>query len=232
MLSLYRIITIFLLISLSGHAVADISNSPDPYDPGYGFNTPNTAGWGGWMRGDINTLYVEWDVVSDASYGGSDDRTAAPDVGIYNVADAYLGWNPGVFLTSTGNLISAAVEQKFNIHISPASLFSGPLIVALQVETWGDEPVAPLLNGLAASSWTKTFTGTSVTDHDLNQYLGLWHFANVVNDFKFDLTYQPFISLAQVAVDIAQVPEPHMMVIILTGLILIGSMARYRSRPA
>ncbi|WP_347888936.1 hypothetical protein ABHF54_05865 [Nitrosomonas europaea] len=125
----------------------------------------------------------------------------------------------------------SSVVQEFFIRISPVSLFSGPLVVALQVEMWGDEPAAPLLNGLAASSWTRTFTGTSVTDHDLNQYLGLWYFANTVNHFEFDLTNQPFISLAQVAVDIAQVSEPYMLAIMLTGLILIGSMTRYRSRP-
>lgn len=135
------------------------------------------------------------------------------------------------FVTSTGNLITPSVVQEFFIRISPVSLFSGPLVVALQVEMWGDEPAAPLLNGLAASSWTRTFTGTSVTDHDLNQYLGLWYFANTVNHFEFDLTNQPFISLAQVAVDIAQVSEPYMLAIMLTGLILIGSMTRYRSRP-
>lgn len=232
MLSLCRIIISFLLICLSGQVAADIFNGPDPYDSGYGFDRPNEAGWGGWTRGSANTLYAEWDTISDASYGGSGDRTAAPDVGTHNVGDAYLSWNMGVFVTSTGNLITPSVMQEFFIHISPLSLFSGPLVVALQVEMWGDEPVAPLLNGLAASSWVKTFTGTSVTDHELNQYIGLWHFANAVNDFEFDLTNQPFISLAQVAVDIAQVPEPHMLAIMLTGLILIGSMTRYRSSPA
>lgn len=228
MLSLYRIIVSLLLVCLSGQVVADTSNGPNPYDPGYGFDTPNEASWGGWARGDTNTLYAEWDTISDVSYGESDDRTAAPDVGTYNVDDAYLSWNPGVFLTSTGNLISADVVQEFFIHISPMSLFSGPLIVALQIEMWGDEPVAPLLNGLAASSWTQTFAGTSVTDHDLNQYLGLWYFADAINNFEFDLTNQPFISLAQVAIDIAQVPEPHTLVIVLTGLILIGAMTQRR----
>ncbi|CAD84637.1 MULTISPECIES: hypothetical protein [Nitrosomonas] len=231
MLSLCRIIISLLLVGLSGQAAADISNSPNPYDAGYGFDTPDEAGWGGWMRGGASTLYAEWDTISDASYGGSGDRTAAPDIGTHNVADAYLSWNPGVFVTSTGNLITPSVVQEFFIRISPVSLFSGPLVVALQVEMWGDEPAAPLLNGLAASSWTRTFTGTSVTDHDLNQYLGLWYFANTVNHFEFDLTNQPFISLAQVAVDIAQVSEPYMLAIMLTGLILIGSMTRYRSRP-
>lgn len=233
MLSLYRIIISFLLVCLSGQAAADISNGPvDPYGPESGFDRPNEASWGGWTRGSANTLYAEWDVVSDASYGTDSDQTAAPDVGTHNVDDAYLSWNPGVFVTSTDNLISASVVQEFFVHISPLSLFSGPLVVALQIETWGDEPVAPLLNGLAASSWVKIFTGTSTTEHDLNQYLGLWYFANAVNNFEFDITNQPFISLAQVAVDIAQVPEPHMLTVMLTGLILIGSMTRYRSRSA
>jgi hypothetical protein len=233
MLSLFRVITGLLLTSLNGLAIADIANSPNPYDAGYGFDTPTEASWGGWTRGDTSTLYAEWDTISDASYGNSDDRTAAPDMGIHNVADAYLSWNPGVFSTSTGNLISATVEQDFNIHISPVSLLSSPLIVALQVETWGLEPDAPLLNGLAASSWTKTFTGTSVTDNDLNQYLGLWHFVSTVTDFQFNLTSQMFVSLAQVAVDIAQVPEPHILAIILLGLVLMGLMIRYcSSRPA
>lgn len=234
MLSLCRIIISFSLVCLSGQVVADISNSPNPYDPGYGFDTPNEAGWGGWTRGDINTLYAEWDIISDASYGESNDQTTAPDVGTYNVADAYLGWNPGLISTSTGNLISPVITQEFNISISPASLFISPLIVALQVETWGGEPAVPLVNGLAASSWTRTFTSTSasVTGHDLNQYLGLWHFTYTINEFKFDLISPPFVSLAQVAVDIAQVPEPHMLAIMLTGLILIGSMTRYRSSPA
>ncbi|HNR10631.1 hypothetical protein [Nitrosomonas sp. H1_AOB3] len=56
MLSLCRIIISLLLVGLSGQAAADISNSPNPYDAGYGFDTPDEAGWGGWMRGGASPL--------------------------------------------------------------------------------------------------------------------------------------------------------------------------------
>ncbi len=230
MLSLCKIIVGLLFIFLNSLAIADIANGQNPYDTGYGFDMPTEASWGGWTRGGTNTLYAEWDTIVDASYGTSSDRTAAPDVGSYNAADAYLSWNPGLISTSTGNLISPSVAEEFNIYISPIASLTGQLIVALQVETWGLEPNAPLLNGLAAFSWDKTFTGTSVSNNELNQYLGLWYFDNTATDFHFNLTSQPFVSLTQVAVDIARVPEPSTLAVMLIGFFFMGSVVCCRNK--
>lgn len=61
----FKLATLATLLAASP-AFADFTNGPDPYAAGYGFDTPTEASWGGWNRGDANTIYAEWDTFVDS----------------------------------------------------------------------------------------------------------------------------------------------------------------------
>ncbi|WP_446810655.1 hypothetical protein ACH50O_03495 [Methylomonas sp. 2BW1-5-20] len=104
------------LMAVSGIAAADLTNGPDPYATGYGFDTPTEAAWGGWNRGDAGTLYAEWDSFVDSSYPGT--RTAAPDIGSAGTSNAYLGWNAGTFVSRLGQFVQFQRRGKVCRHDS------------------------------------------------------------------------------------------------------------------
>ncbi len=220
--------------ALSGAAFADIYNGPNPYDPGFGFDTPTEASWGGWTRGDAGTVYAEWDSFTDASYGTATDRTSAPDVGTAGVSDAFLGWNSGVFVSSTRNLYSFGVDQAYTISLTPtAALADSPTRVVLQVETWGIEIGSVLLNGVAPTTSLQTFNGVIETSigpaTDFNN-LFVWELSAAPTSFDFALTSPVHTSFAQVAIDIAPVPEPGTYAMLMAGLGAIGALVRRRRR--
>jgi hypothetical protein len=221
-------------------AFADTTNGPDPYAAGFGFDTPTEASWGGWTRGDADTLYAEWDTFVDSSHGTSSDLTAAADVGSAGVSSAgtYTGWNSGTFKAGSGNLYNFGGDEFFDIVVAPAAAMSGPLTVALQFETWGNTlfPGMLLLNGNAPSSLVQTYTDpaypSSFGDVQLIEYLAVWNLASAPTDFHFDLDTEVHTSFAQVAVDIAPVPEPEAWAMLLAGLGLVGWQARRRTQAA
>jgi hypothetical protein len=221
-------------LAVAGTAWADISNGPNPYLPGYGFDTPTEATWGGWTRGTAGTVYAEWDRFSDASYGGSTDRTAAPDVGSANASGASLGWNSGVFVSSTTNLYSFSVDEAFSISLaSTTDLGSTPIRVVLQVETWGVALTGALLNGVAPTLVSQTFAGvidTSIGEAFDYNLLYVWDLAAAPTSYAFALTSPVHTSLTQVAIDIAAapVPEPGTYAMLLAGLGIVASLARRR----
>lgn len=221
-----------------GTAWADTDNGPDPYLSGYGFDTPTEAAWGGWTRGSAGTVYAEWDRFDDASYPGT--RTAAPDLGSANASNANLGWNSGVFVSSTNNLYSFSVDEAYTIDLgSTTDLGSTAIRVALQVETWGVAPTGALLNGVAPTLVAQTFAGlidTSIGEAFDYNTLYLWDLAAAPANFAFALTSPVHTSLAQVAVDIAsapiptQVPEPGTYAMLAGGLAVIGAYTRRRRK--
>ncbi|WP_445372507.1 VPLPA-CTERM sorting domain-containing protein [Methylomonas sp. HW2-6] len=194
------------LLSLSGAAFADITNGPNPYAAGYGFDTPTEATWGGWTRGDAGTLYAEWDTFVDNSYPGT--RTAAPDVGSAGSSNANIAWNAGTFAAGSGNLYSFSVIEDFTASLS-GSTASGPLRVALQFETWG-VPMdydSILLNGAAPTYVDTTYFeanyATSFGPVDLVQYLAIWDLPTAAASYAFDFnSAEHSMSLAQIAIDI------------------------------
>jgi len=194
------------LMAVSGIAAADLTNGPDPYATGYGFDTPTEAAWGGWNRGDAGTLYAEWDSFVDSSYPGT--RTAAPDIGSAGTSNAYLGWNAGTFVAGSGNLYSFSVVEKFAATIA-GSVAAGPLRAALQFETWGmpADYSSILLNGVAPTFTAQTFDDTnylsSFGNVELIQYLAYWDLSAAASSYVFTFSSkEPSLSLGQVALDI------------------------------
>lgn len=219
---------------LATPALADITNTPDPYAAGYGFDTPTEATWGGWTRGDAGTSYAEWDTFDDSSYAGT--RTAAPDVGSSGVTDVYAGWNSGTFKAGSGNLYSFSVIEEFSFNLTTDTAVSGPMRAVLQTEGWGVDidPDTVLLNGVAPTSSELTHTSlyaSSFGEVDLIHRLFVWDMASAPGNYAFTFASDGHsLSLAQVAVDIAPVPEPETYAMMLTGLAAVGLIVRRRQR--
>lgn len=235
MQTIRRLTLIAGLAAGSGPALADTQNGPDPYAAGFGFDRPQEAAWGGWIRGTAGTLYAEWDNFVDASYGTASDRTAAPDLGHSGASDAYLSWNNGTFRAGSGNLYNFSGPESFQIQLTGAA-GGGPLRVVLQTEGWGTpiDPASVTLNGLAP-----VFSTTTYTDPNFNSSFGTVELIQRLYYFDLDSapsSYQlafgsgdPHLALAQVAVDIgpraAPVPLPAAVWLLgsaLSGLVLIG----------
>lgn len=213
-----RLILLAGLMASSGLTMADTLNGPDPYAAGYGFDTPTTASWGGWDRGDAGTIYAEWDTFTDASYGTATDRTAAPTLGSSGTTTAYLGWNSGTFAAGSGNLYSFSVPEVFQANIT-GTVTGSPIRVALQTEEWGMpiDTSSVLLNGVAPTSSSVTYTDPAYPSSfgavTLTQRLFYWDLASAPGSYQigFDTGAEHSMSLAQVAVDIgsvAAVPVP------------------------
>ena len=220
---------------LSGSALADIANGPDPYAAGFGFDKPDeaTAAWGGWTRGDAGTSYAEW----DNFLGGAPGMPYSTVYGSSGVNSSTLTWNVGTFATNSGNLYSFSGTELFGIDVTPSTAFSGPVTVALQFETWGSamDYSTINLNGAAPTRGDVTYTDPSFSSSmgpvELNQYLAVWTLPTAPTTFHLDLqSTGPHLTLAQVAVDIAApVPEPGEWAMLLAGLGLMGAIVRRRS---
>ncbi len=231
-----KAISFFAGLMLAGSALADITNGPDPYAAGSGFDKPSdsTAAWGGWTRGDAGTVYAEWDIFSGGIAG-------IPYSTVYGSSGANthtLTWNPGTFAASTsGNLYSFSGPEVFDIDITPTSMLSGPVTVALQFETWGTamDYNSILLNGVAPISGAVTYNdpafSSSMGPVELNQYLAVWTTNATPANFHFDMqSIGPHQSFAQVAIDITSaVPEPGEWAMLLAGLGLMGAIVRRRN---
>ena len=216
----FRLAALALLVPWPLPAAADRLNGPDPYAPGYGFDRPEEAEWGGWTRGAAGTLYAEWDVFRDDSHGAAKDRSAAPDVGSSGTTSAWLGWNAGTFITGTLNLYSFTVPETFDVHVAGTAA-GAPLRVALQVESQEEQgqgvaldPSSFLLNGAKPRELAQTFRKDGVASPvgpvQLVQRRVLWDVPVPPADGDFVFAFSskgPHLSLTQVAVDIGPPPE-------------------------
>lgn len=232
----YKLATLAALLA-SSPAFADFTNNPDPYAAGFGFDTPTEASWGGWTRGDANTIYAEWDTFIDNTYGTSTDRTAAPDIGAMGAVGANIGWNSGTFKAGSGNLYSFSADEVFQINLS-GTVPSGPVRAALQVEVWGNDLSLITLNGLAPTHSALTFVDPAYTSSfgvvNLRQHLFYWDLASAPTTYTFDIGAAIHTSFTQAAIDIAAapVPEPETYAMLVAGLGLVGWQVRRRNKSA
>ncbi|PTR08939.1 putative secreted protein with PEP-CTERM sorting signal [Nitrosospira sp. Nsp5] len=230
-----RTMSVIAGLLLASPALADITNGPDPYTAGFGFDKPDdaTAAWGGWTRGDAGTAYAEWD-----TFSGAPGTPYSTVYGSSGVSNSTLTWNTVTFAASTsGNLYSFSGTQVYDIDITSSTAFSGPVTVALQFETWGTamDYSSILLNGAAPTSGAVTYSdpafSSSMGPVELNQYLAVWTLNSAPTNFHIDLqSAGPHQSFAQVAVDIAApIPEPGEWAMLLAGLGLMGAIVRRRN---
>ncbi len=202
------------LLLAAGTTHADISAGPDPYASGFGFDKPQEAQWGGWIRGSTGSAWAEWDAFNDASHGSAKDRTAAADVGQSGLSSAYAGWSAGTFATGAGNLYSFSLPETFAVQLSPAPTLtsSGKTVIALQLEVSGGGLASNSvkLNGLAPGSLTQTYVNhafpSPVGDTSLVHWLALWELDAPVSSFAFGFSAAMHTSLQQLAIDIGKRP--------------------------
>lgn len=249
----HKLLGAAVLAALTTAASADMTNGPDPYAPGFGFDRPHEAAWGGWTRGAVGTLYAEWDSFRDNTHGTATDRTSAPGltnvpgvieaasgIGSANVTNPWLGWNAGTFVAGAGNLYSFSVASQFQASLTGAVGAAPATRAVLQVETWGNPLNGPVtLNGLAPSQRSVTF---SLPDHPssfgpvlLEHLLFIWDLPQTAlpmatDDFLFSFgATHSHLSLAQVAVDIAPVPLPPAVALLGTALAGLGVIGRRKA---
>lgn len=209
MKTLYPLTLLSSLALAANWAYADTANGFNPYDSGKGFDTPTEAVWGGWSRGEPNTLYAEWDTFVDASYGTDTDRNAAPDVSKNNASSIHLSWSVGSFPAATGNLYSFSVPQSYQIKAS-ASTSNLPIRAVLQVETTGVQLdyQKVTLNDLAPTMHSITHQDPNFVSPagktDLVHSLYYWDLQAPAADYQFNFNGPAHVSLTQVAVDIGQ----------------------------
>lgn len=230
----FKLASLAAILLATTPVLADTTNGPDPYAASFGFDTPTEASWGGWNRGDANTLYAEWDTFTDGSYPGV--RTAATDVGSHGTT-AYIDWNSGTFTAGSGNLYSFSVTEVFNANLTGGSL-SGPVRAVLQTEVWGIDidPASVTLNGVVP-----TFSALTYHDDDypssfgpvaLDQRVYYWDITSAPSNYVFHFeSDEPSLSLAQVAIDVSPVPEPGEWAMLISGLgLLFVTVSRRRNQ--
>lgn len=221
------------LLAASGIARADQATGPDPYASGFGFDQPNDPGasaWGGWSRGALGTIWAEWDQFTISP------NPQGPGVGSSGTSSATLGWNPGTFVAGSGNLYNFGGVEIFTVNLDGAAgPASGPVMVALQTETWG----TPLgFDSLGAALPTVTLNGVqwdtkTITHQDpafasvfgevlLEHLLFTWILDAPAASYSFVLQGGPHLSLTQLAVDVGPAPVPLPAAAWLLGSALVG----------
>lgn len=237
-----------LLVASSGAAAA--------------LQSPASADWGNWQRGDAGTLYVHWaqfDSFVPVGFPAALPDTS-PDVArIGVIADngaVLIPNNSGAFITGSGqggNVYSFGDTNDFDVILRPAAdHVAGPVTVALQVVTQGTpfDAAQVRLNGLA---WSRRLTLDSQAlggdfGGDLLTELYLWEDyqrPSVAAPYAFDLVAEGTSnSLDRLLVDIgpapfvfseasiAPVPLPGAAWLMLSGAGLVFGTARGRRGDA
>lgn len=238
-------------------AFADHLNGPDPYtlggthpahtpqDPNHaqgwsGFDTPTTAAWGGWTRGDAGTLYAEFDSFIDSSHGDANDATSIADVGYSGVTNTpYISWNAadGAWVVSPFMNVVNFMEPGLILNTRlESTLDTGPVRAVLQIEHWNVGDMETLtLNGVAATSIVNTYD--EVWDRppgpvQTRMWTYIWDLTQAPADGAYDFTIPTttWTAVSQIAIDVAPVPVPEAdtYALMLAGLGLVGWMSRRR----
>lgn len=248
----FKLASLAAALWIASPVYADFTNGPNPYAPGFGFDTPQEAAWGGWTRGAGDTIWAEWDTFDDGNHTGR--RTAAPDIGVHGATNAHVHWNSGTFKAGSGNLYSFSVAPAFVFRLTDSTPIAGRVRAALQTETWGRsiDVASMLLNGSAPTFVTASHVNpahpSSYGQVTLRQELFYWDLDVAPSSYVFAFKAKDHaLSLAQVAIDIGPraiapmaiapmsitpVPEPATYAMLAAGLGLIALQLRRRDKTA
>ncbi len=215
------------LLAVANSAWADIAHGPNPYDPGYGFDTPDEATWGAWTRGDTGTLYAEWD---NFASGG---LSTSPDAGSYGTILATFGWNIGTAPDGDQNLANASANLALYADLE-GTVVTGPIRVAMQLETLGTgmDYDNVLLNGLEPTQISWPYAEELSEHRALLQTLILWDLPSTPAGelFSFDLTATAGTAISQVTLDVGPAAVPLPAAVWLFGSALAGMAVVTRRR--
>ncbi|MEM8844511.1 MAG: hypothetical protein AAGB35_05645 [Pseudomonadota bacterium] len=215
------------------NATATVFEAPDA----------NSNGWGGWTRGDLGTLYAQWEIFSGSQFFPPVDET--PDVGIDNVTlarvrDISLGETAQ--FTGSGNIYNLVEINRIAITITGDSNgpTSGPVQVVAQMATLGTVYDFLRLEGNEADQITVlrsdegTFTppgGVGEQPSTNEEILFVWNLPNAQSNYNFEmLASDTSLSFDAFSVDIGPIstaPGPNSVSVpipipflVLAGLLL------------
>ncbi|MGE3773337.1 MAG: VPLPA-CTERM sorting domain-containing protein [Gammaproteobacteria bacterium] len=199
------------------------------------FENPATASWGGWTRGDAGTIYHEWAVFSDEGPAGGVIVDTTPEVGSIGPAPHSHTENSGnAFLTGGGNIYSFSAATDFTVDIGGTAAAGQPTRVALQIRTLGTELDydTVTLNGAAWDSKVElgrvALGGMGGADVET---LFLWTLTDSLASYVFDFnSSESSMSLDALSVDVAPVPLPGALVLMLSGISGFAAVARRRAQ--
>ncbi|MBU0604016.1 MAG: PEP-CTERM sorting domain-containing protein [Gammaproteobacteria bacterium] len=183
-----------------------------------GYSGDGTSSAAPWASG---AAYAEWNVFDSAS------SDATPDIaGSGTLSQTSPG--AGAFLTGSGNIYSAGGGAAFSIDL--VSSLTGSYDIWLRVATQGTaaDSVATL-NGIAATkqvSFSAVLGGFGGSEEE-----AYWHWtvsSPLALQFSFGSS-EAHMSLDQLAVLAAPVPEPATWLSLAAGLGVIGALARRRA---
>lgn len=174
-----------------------------------GFKTPTELGYQ-WSRGDINSLYAEWDNFT---------KDGKPDVDSKETYDSVFNYSSPVVITSTKNLYSTAASDvaTYEINVDAINLEAGNKTVLLQLKTLGNNIDANSFeiidydkdNIAYSPNSVKKFAGTNGS----NLWLLTWNVGNIAEyegTFAIIGKSEAHTSVTNAAVDVAvnEVPLP------------------------
>lgn len=217
-------LTLAVLVAAAGQAQA-------------AFENPATASWGGWTRGDAGTVYHEWAAFSDEGPAGGVILDTTPEIGSIGPAPHSVSENSGsAFVTGGGNIYSFSAATDFTVNIGGTAAAGQPTRVALQIKTLGTELDygSVTLNGAAWDSKVELgrvalggFGGADV------ETLFLWTLTDALANYVFDFnSVESSMSFDALSVDVAPVPLPGALVLMLSGISGFAAVARRRAQSA
>lgn len=119
-----------------GMNMPSIGYSGTVANPLTGDPAPGNLAWGGWNRGDVGTVWAEWDSFNADSLGGftSTADNGQNGSGSSGTSSATFSWAPGTFRASSGGLYSPSNDPiGYEVNIDVSGL-TGLGQVVMQVE--------------------------------------------------------------------------------------------------
>lgn len=176
------------------------------------------------------SLYAEWNFFNDEQPATFTVEDSTPDIataGIATGAALLRETTGGAFLTSGGNIYSPSIATAFNVTLPGAT---GTFDVWLRTATIGSLlDTTATLNGVAATaqeSFATTIPGGFGGDE--KEWYWTW---TVTDPAQIDIAFvsaASSVSLDQVAVHAAPVPEPGTWAMLALGLLGVGVATRGR----
>lgn len=198
------------------------------------FQDPANAAWGGWDRYTDGTIFHFWDVFGDDDPASASVTDFTPDFsfGPLGGTDTITETTGAGSVLDSGNIYSSSTALAYELDIAgygedPTD--DRPIRVALQLRSAGLEldTAGVELDGRSPDSTTELARTPFGGFGDDVSTLFLWTLSEGQDNYLFTFEgLDAFVSLDQVAVDVAPVPLPIPAALLAAGAAGIGAFRR------